>query len=238
MHYEGEYCKANTGCVKLYANSGITVKGIILDKSQTIYCFAGTEENKYSVPVQKPNTSTTPKTTYCMFGGNRWANGIKTEKVTCNPDDPFADNARGNCTCTCNNGKWNCKKTVASAENACMLGSQSYASGSEVEIDCNDAPANKSSLTNGLKCKCNCYNKAWGCHLSKCKSGYDLIKHSYGYECKKSVCAGVDKAKFEKVEEENGKCKLTCPYGQVLNKTKTGCGPRYDKLFGSRSDYL
>ena len=238
VSYDGEWCGGNkTACVKLFDGSGIAVRGVA-DNAGKIYCFIGSEKDNFQMPSKKALPDAKSNPTYCMFGGNRWQNGIKTTKVTCNPADPFADSARGDCTCTCNNGKWNCAKTVVSSADACMLGDKNYASGAEVEIDCKDAPANQSSLKNGLKCKCNCYKKAWGCHLSQCQPDYELVKFSTGYECKKKVCAGVDKSKFEKVEEVNGKCKLTCPYGQVLNSNKTGCQPRYDKLFGSNSGFL
>jgi len=238
--WDGEWCGGNkTACVKLFAGTGISVRGVA-DNSGKIYCFVGTEKDNFKMPGNRviPDEPTAPKPTYCMYGGNRWQNGIKTDKVTCNPDNPFSDSARGDCTCTCNNGKWNCVKTEHGAKDACTFDGKTFEHNAKTIVETAKIPSAKSHLDNSLTADCSCVKGQWSCVPKTCKDNYLLKNVSGSYKCMPKPCAGVDKSKFEKVEEINGKCKVTCPYGQVLNDNKTGCGPRYNDLFGSNSDFL
>lgn len=110
ISYDGEWCGGNkTACGKLFKDTGISVRGVADNKGK-IYCFVGSEKDNYQMPPNRvlPDVGAKLKTKNCEFAGLSWQDGIKTYKVTCNPDNPFGDNALGKCLCTCNHGKWNC----------------------------------------------------------------------------------------------------------------------------------
>ena len=234
IEYDGDWCDGNkTMCKELFRDTGITARGIA-DNTGKIYCFIGSEEDKFQMPSDKHTPKVKSKPKNCEFAGISWQNGIKTNSVTCNPADPFAESARGDCTCTCNNGKWNCKKTVYTDADNCEYNGNSYNTNSTINIDCNKSPEGSGVFNYGKECSCSCYRKKWNCKIKTCVLDY----HLSGGTCKAGKCAGVDRSKFESITEVSDGCKYKCPYGQVLNDSRTGCMPRHDKLFGDNSGYL
>lgn len=239
IEYDGEWCyfdddtAKNPKCTETFKDITDTT-GVEYEQNKYA-CFNGTQTDNYDPQAEKKAQTAN----VCIYkpNGTEYKNGTY-NSIGCTPEK---ETSTGNCSCTCNNGKWKCvqKDKQSPKIGACTFDNKTYNNNSSMTVACKNAPANNSSLEHGDQCTCNCIDGKWGCYLKSCeKDKYTLQKHSYGYECKKKPCADVDKGKFEKVEEIDGKCKLTCKYGQVLNDNKTGCIPRHQKLFGSNSDYL